>query len=71
MAKKIVVIKPKKKGQKPIKFKQGGLHESLGVPKGKKIPASLIQSALSGKKGAKAKKQALFMKNVLKGKRKR
>lgn len=61
--KKIVTIH--KKGKKPIKFRSGGLHESLHVPKGQKIPASKMRAALAGKYGPKAKKQAQFAKNVL------
>lgn len=60
----------KKKGQPTIKFKKGGLHESLNVPQGKKIPASKMAAAIAGKYGPTAKKQALFAKNVLgKGRR--
>lgn len=62
------VLKPKKKGQKKISFKKGGLHKTLGVPAGKKIPSSKMQAALRGDYGAKAKKQALFARNVLVGK---
>lgn len=61
----------KGKGKKPIKFKTGGEHASLGVPAGKKIPASKLKGARSGKFGKKAKKQELFRENVLKGGRKR
>ena len=57
-----------KSGQKPIKFKSGGEHASLGVPAGKKIPASKKAAARSGKYGKKAQKQELFRENVLKGK---
>lgn len=57
-------------GKKPITFHKGGLHESLGVKQGEKIPASKISAALSGKEGTKAKMQALFMKNVLVGRKK-
>lgn len=60
-----------KKGQKPIKFREDGLHESLGVKKGEKIPASKIAAAKAGKYGPKAKKQANFMTNVLKGGKKK
>lgn len=66
---KTVTLKPTKKGQKTIKFKQGGLHESLGVPAGQKIPAGKMQAALDGKYGAKAKKQAQFKQNVLTGRK--
>lgn len=58
-----------KPGQKKITFKKGGLHTALGVPQGKKIPASKKAAALAGKYGAKAKKEALFAKNVLVGKK--
>lgn len=60
------VIKPKPgSGQKPVAFQKGGLHESLGVPAGKPIPAGKMQEALSGKAGPKAKAQANFAVNVL------
>ena len=62
-----VTLKPKKKGQKPIKFHEGGLHESLSVPMGEKIPEWKIRAALAGKYGEKAKKQASLMKHVLTG----
>jgi hypothetical protein len=55
----------KKKGKTPIAFKKGGLHASLHVPQDKKIPAKKKAAALKGKYGAKAKRQALFAKNVL------
>ena len=66
-----VVIMPKKKGQKELKFKKGGLHKSLGVKQGEKVGGKLMKEALAGKKGAKAKKQALFAKNVLTGRKKK
>lgn len=53
-------------GQSPIKFRKGGLHESLGVPQGEKIPAEKMQAALAGKYGPKAQKQARFAQSVLK-----
>lgn len=56
-------------GKKPISFTKGGLHRSTHTPMGQKISASKMNAALSGKYGKKAKKQALFAKNVLKGKR--
>jgi len=68
---KTKTIKPKKPGQKPIKFKPGGLHASTGTPSGKKIPASKRRAARSGKLGPKAKKQELFAENVLVGRGKR
>jgi len=52
-------------GKKPISFKSGGLHQSTGTPAGQPIPATKMQAALSGKLGPRAKKQALFAKNVL------
>lgn len=74
MAKKVkagskVTLKPKKKGQKPITFTSGGLHKSTGTPIGKKIPASKMSAALSGRLGPKAKRQAIFKKNVLVGRK--
>lgn len=58
MKAKIVTIS--KKGKKPLSFKKGGLHRSLGVPEGKPIPPGKKKAALEGKYGAKAKKQANF-----------
>lgn len=60
-AKKVI----KSPGKKPISFKPGGLHTSTGTPAGQKIPPAKMRSALNGKLGPKAKKQALFAKNVL------
>ena len=65
MAKKIKVIKGKN-GQKPIKFHEGGLHESTGTAPGKKIPQNKLAEAASGRLGPKAKKQEQFYENVLK-----
>ena len=62
---KLKVIEPKKKGQKRLKFKVGGLHASTHTPMGEKIPASKRASALAGNYGSKAKKQAMFAANVL------
>jgi hypothetical protein len=59
-------IEPKKKGQKPITFKEGGLHASTGTASGKKISASKHAEAKSGKLGPKAQKQEQFYENVLK-----
>lgn len=55
----------KSPGKKPISFKSGGLHKSLGVPAGKPVPKAKMAAALAGKHGPKAKKQAMFAKNVL------
>jgi hypothetical protein len=60
-------LKPARAGQKPISFKPGGLHESVGVPQGQKIPAATVAAAAAGKFGPKARKQAQFAKNVLTG----
>lgn len=55
-----------KKGQKPLTFKKGGLHETLGVPAGEPIPADKMDAAKAGKYGPKAAQQADFAANVLK-----
>lgn len=60
-----------KKGKKPIKFEEGGLHKSTGTPAGEKIPASKIAKAASGDLGPKAQKQVQFMRNVLTGRKKK
>lgn len=65
----IETLKKTKPGEKTIKFHKGGLHQSLGVAQGKKIPSNLMEAAIEGKKGAKAKKQAEFAKNVLVGRK--
>ena len=52
-------------GKDPITFKPGGLHDSLGVPKDKPIPAKKLAAAARGDYGPKATKQANFEKNVL------
>ena len=62
-------LKKSKPNQHTIKFHKGGLHQSLGVKQGKKIPSALMQAAIEGRKGAKAKKEAMFAKNVLTGKK--
>ncbi|MEM4359683.1 MAG: hypothetical protein QXT45_04085 [Candidatus Bilamarchaeaceae archaeon] len=54
----VVVIR--KKGRKPLRFKQGALHRQLGVPEGQPIPRSKIQAALRGDYGPLAKKRAVF-----------
>lgn len=40
-------------------LKKGGLHESLGVPKGKKIPAKKVKEATHSK-NPKVRKQAVL-----------
>jgi hypothetical protein len=62
---KTQTMKPAAKGQKPISFQKGGLHDSLGIPKGKPIPAGKMQAAQAGKFGPKAQQHANFAVNVL------
>ena len=50
----------KKKGKKPLSFRQGALHRALGVPEGQPIPSSKKRAALAGRYGAKVKKMAVF-----------
>jgi hypothetical protein len=52
-------------GQKPVTFKKGGLHQSLGVPAGQKIPAAKMAKAKAGDYGPKAKAQADMATNML------
>lgn len=47
-----------KPGSKPVSFQPGGLHKSLGVPAGQKIPAAKMAAAKAGKMGPLAAKQA-------------
>lgn len=55
----------KEEGKAPLAFRKGGLHKSLNVPQGQKIPAAKMKKALSGELGKTVKKQAVFDKNVL------
>ena len=57
---KKVVIKPKKRGQKPIVFERGKLKRMLGVREDEKIPEDKKRAALAGKFGPKVKKMAVF-----------
>jgi hypothetical protein len=58
------------KGKKPVTFRKGGLHRSLGVPEGSKIPASKMAAAKAGNYGPLAKKQANMATGMLaKGRR--
>ena len=66
---KRVKLKVKKKGQKPIQFKEGALRAQLGVKKDEKIPAGKMKAAEEGELGPLAKKRALFKKNVLTGRK--
>jgi hypothetical protein len=62
---KTAKLTPAKRGQKPVTFKPGGLHQSLGVPQGKPIPPGKMAAAAAGKMGPKAARQASFAQNVL------
>ena len=64
---KTVTLKPTKPGQKPISFKEGGLHKSTNTPPGEKISAAKHKAAGEGKYGPLAKKQEDLYRNVLKG----
>lgn len=57
-------VMPTKPGQKPITYKKGGLHQSLGVPQGQPIPKSKLRAAKAGKYGPKAEKEANLAINV-------
>ena len=52
-------------GKAPVTFAKGGLHKSLGVPQGQKIPAAKMAAAKAGKYGATAAKQANFATGML------
>lgn len=45
-------------GKDPVTFQKGGLHKSLGVPAGEKIPPAKMKAALNGEHGPLAQKQA-------------
>lgn len=60
----------KSRGKDPITFEKGGLHRSLGVPQGEKIPAKKVAAAARGDYGPKAKKQASMAQGLLKAGRK-
>lgn len=70
MAAKKKTTTMKSPGKDPITFEKGGLHRSLGVPQGQKIPAKKVAAAARGDYGPKAQKQANFAQNVLKQGRK-
>lgn len=53
------------RGQKPVTFRKGGLHRSLGVPMGQDIPEDKMAAAKAGKYGPLAKKQANFATGML------
>lgn len=48
---------------------KGGLHRSLSVPEGKKIPVSKLNAAARGEYGEKAQKQAQLAKTLRKMKK--
>ncbi|HLK78601.1 MAG TPA: hypothetical protein VKU77_33745 [Streptosporangiaceae bacterium] len=52
-------------GRKPVAFRPGGLHESLGVPQGESIPAAKMAAAKAGKYGPKARAQAALATGML------
>jgi hypothetical protein len=52
-------------GKRPVSFQKGGLHQSVGVPQGQKIPAAKMAAAKAGKFGPKAVKQANFAAGML------
>ena len=62
-----ITVDARKKGQKPLHFKEGGLHKSTGTKGSKKISSKKHEEAKEGKLGPKAKKQENFYENVLKG----
>jgi hypothetical protein len=47
-------------------IQKGGLHRSVGVPQGQKIPAAKLAAAKAGKYGPLAKKQAQFASSLAK-----
>lgn len=53
------------KGKPAVTFKAGGLHESVGVPQGEKIPAAKIAAAKRGDYGPKAARQASLAAGML------
>jgi len=58
MAAKKKVIR--KKGKKPLRFREGELHRRLGVPEGQPIPAGKKRAALAGRHGPEVKRMATF-----------
>jgi hypothetical protein len=61
-AKKTTIKSP---GKKPVSFTPGGLHKSVGVPQGQKIPAAKMAAAARGDYGPKAKAQASLAQGML------
>jgi hypothetical protein len=60
----MVTIKGKK-GRKPLKFREGGLHETTHTPMGQKIPESKVEAAAHGAYGPLGVKQANFAEHAL------
>jgi len=52
-------------------MQRGGLHKSVGVPEGQKIPPAKMAAAKAGKYGPKAKRQANFAGSLAKIRRKK
>lgn len=63
-APKTRTIKPMAKGQRPITYRPGGLHQSTGTPAGKPIPAAKRRQARSGALGPVAQKRELMNENI-------
>jgi len=56
MAYETVKLKDKETGKKePVKFKVGGLHQSLGVPQDKDLPKGIMEKIKKMKVGEKVK----------------
>ena len=53
------------KGRKPLRFREGALHEQLDVPTGQKIPAAKMAEAKAGDYGPLAARRANFATGVL------
>lgn len=53
------------KGEAPVSFQKGGLHQSLGVPQGQTIPPGKMAAAARGEYGPKAKAQAALAQGML------
>lgn len=65
MAAKKQVIKGGGKGKPPVAFKKGALHQQLGVPADKPIPAAKMAAAKRGEFGPLAAKRANFATGML------
>jgi hypothetical protein len=52
-------------GKVPVTFAKGGLHRSVSVPQGQKIPAAKMAAAKRGDYGPQAQKQANFAAGML------